>query len=131
MSKEVDSFGIDLDRFAKTIGVRLEDAVRKLAIDAYAQVTQRTPVDTGRARASWRLATGAPDTSVEEEGKGSYPVQRPSLPKTGGAPFTVYFITNNLPYVKALEDGHSQQAPLGMVAVTITSLKNAMYEAIK
>ena len=45
----------------------------------------------------------------------------------GPAPFfgkiTLY---NNLPYIEALEDGHSTQAAQGMVAVTLANLRAAL-----
>jgi hypothetical protein len=31
---------------------------------------------------------------------------------------TIY-LTNNLPYIRRLEEGYSQQAPAGMVALTV------------
>jgi len=31
----------------------------------------------------------------------------------------VIYLTNNLPYAQRLEEGYSQQAPAGMVALTI------------
>lgn len=37
-------------------------------------------------------------------------------------PFDVSFISNNLPYAEALENGHSKQAPEGMVSVTLAEL---------
>jgi hypothetical protein len=36
---------------------------------------------------------------------------------------TIYF-TNNLPYAQALENGHSNQAPGGMVGLTALMLRN-------
>ena len=40
---------------------------------------------------------------------------------------------NNLPYIEALENGHSQQAPLGMAAVTLAEVAaeiDAILEAV-
>jgi hypothetical protein len=31
----------------------------------------------------------------------------------------IWFITNNLEYIEPLEDGHSDQAPQGMMAVNL------------
>ena len=40
------------------------------------------------------------------------------------------FITNNVPYIIELEDGHSKrQAPAGMVAVTFANLNAMMFGA--
>jgi hypothetical protein len=40
------------------------------------------------------------------------------LVRGSGAGHTIY-IVNNLPYANALENGHSKQAPSGMVKVTL------------
>jgi hypothetical protein len=35
---------------------------------------------------------------------------------------TAIFITSNLPYMEALENGHSGQAPNGMVRITVAEI---------
>lgn len=42
----------------------------------------------------------------------------------------VGYITNNLPYAIALEFGHSHQAPLGMVRVTVARFQQIVEEAV-
>ena len=37
----------------------------------------------------------------------------------GAAIGDAIYITNNLPYAQVLENGHSQQAPTGMLAITV------------
>jgi len=82
---------------------------RKLALAIYAELTNVTPVDTGRARSSWRLTEGFIDPSTEE-GEGPFVPKPPNLPSDDGRLNKVYFITNNLPYINPLNDGHSTQA---------------------
>ena len=41
--------------------------IRRIAIEIYTRITLKTPVDTGRARASWNLSRGKPDLSVAGE----------------------------------------------------------------
>ena len=43
----------------------------------------------------------------------------------------VQFFTNNLPYAAALENGHSGQAPGGMVRVTVARFQQIVLEAIR
>lgn len=43
---------------------------------------------------------------------------------------TIY-ISNNLPYIVALEFGHSKQAPNGMVGVATANLKKKIDEAVR
>lgn len=85
-----------------------ENVHRKLALEIFAELTRKTPVDTGRARASWRLTANEIDTSVEPDGVSFSP---PSTSiKKGLDLSTTYHITNNLPYIVPLNEGHSSQA---------------------
>ena len=36
------------------------------------------------------------------------------------------WISNNLPYITALEDGHSKQAPAGMVALSLAEVSSGL-----
>jgi hypothetical protein len=42
----------------------------------------------------------------------------------------VHYIQNSLPYMQALEDGHSTQAPAGIVAVTEVEFQDYVQKAI-
>jgi hypothetical protein len=42
----------------------------------------------------------------------------------------VIWIYNNLPYIERLEFGHSQQAPLGMVRISIAEIETELYGAL-
>lgn len=91
---------------------------RVIAFDAYNGVTGMSPVDTGRFRASWNFSEGQPDVTVSEGGSFSFTFP-PNVPSK---PFPVYYITNALPYAEKLENGHSGQAPFGMVQITVSRL---------
>lgn len=41
-----------------------------------------------------------------------------------------FYITNSLPYAQALEDGHSSQAPAGMVGLTILDFQSIINKAV-
>jgi len=134
MAKGVVRFNRDLEKFAKKIDVEVGIAVRKIALDLYSRITRKTPVKTGRARASWNINAGKVDPSVFPEGQ--------AADKAAGArkhrqfkmphPFAKVFITNNLPYIKALEKGHSKkQAPLGMVKLSLIELKTFLDGVLK
>ena len=42
----------------------------------------------------------------------------------------VHYIQNSVPYIQALEDGHSRQAPNGMVALTQIEFKDFLTKAL-
>lgn len=116
-------FKAPIAAFAKLLNLTQETVVRVIAnelwigITAGARVSPGTPVDTGRARASWAMSEGTPSTLVPPEG--SYPDLPTFINPTGK---TNVFIVSNLDYIHALEHGHSDQAPQGMVRLTIAEV---------
>lgn len=110
--KNAFDFAADLEKIAKrfcTDSVR--DVAVATAVSLHSRITLKTPVDTGRARANWFVAEGAPRIATTE----SVTAQKP--PSLKGD--SVIYITNSLPYIVPLEYGHSKQAPAGMVRLSI------------
>lgn len=94
-------------------------AVKQAGIGALVEeLVAESPVRTGRFRASWRAATGAPNLSVAPAGLSSYPAPsgRSVARSVGrvGLRDTVY-VSNALPYARRLAFGWSRQAPSGWV----------------
>lgn len=115
------------NEISRIIEIDLETVHRKIAFDLFSGVVLKTPVDTGRARASWRVGIGAINTSVQSEGQkqpgaeaattaGSAALQNMTLDKP-------VWITNSLAYIGALEAGHSKQSPNGMVQLTLAEVR--------
>lgn len=94
----------------KVVGL-LENTVRKVALGTQAELSRATPVDTGRARSNWFGSVNTPARGTTQFTGGLRPmnVERFSVVSD------VIFITNNLPYIKPLNDGSSAQAPSGFV----------------
>ncbi len=100
---------------------------KKLAFEAFRRVILRTPVDTGRARGNWQASIGTPIGGILEiTSKGFAGAAAKQFAKVKDLkPFNVIFLTNNLPYILVLEGGdHSDQAPQGMVSVTLQELSS-------
>ena len=77
-----------------------------------------TPVDTGKARASWFITPGFPATKELPDGIYSRP-QEPDLSRYSKN-FTRWLIANTAHYLKYLnDDGHSKQAPAKFVESTV------------
>ena len=114
------------------------DTVRKkVALEIFTQVVQKTPVDTGRARGNWQISVGTDSTGKldrdDKKAKGSKPsFLSDEASKLGGCKGdeTIY-ISNNLPYIKNLEYGSSKQAPNGMVGITMANVKRNIDKFIK
>jgi hypothetical protein len=119
------SFADSVARFTKKAEAKVEMAVRKIAIDVFSEVVMMTPVDTGRARGNWQCKIGAiPNGTLElDDTAGTATIsaiQAEALNLRAGQPI---FLINNLPYIEALEHGHSSQAPSGMVRLTVQRWK--------
>jgi hypothetical protein len=83
-----------------------------------ARLKMKSPVLSGRFRASWTIGVGQVDTSVAPEPApgGTVAQAEPRIPaSTMGA---TYYHANSLPYARRLEYGWSKKAPGGMVRLT-------------
>jgi len=124
----VQSFNGDLKLFSKKTGVSAEVAVRKIALEIFDGVTAKTPVDTGRAKGNWNLSIGGMDSSIDDSATSTeqgIPAKAPRVSFTGG--IKPIYITNSLPYIYALEHGHSKtKAPKGMLSVTLNEIKASL-----
>lgn len=123
---EVREFILQLQAEAERTIAQIDQYQRALALHAFTRIVQRTPVDTGRARLSWNPSRDTPDETVPPPGQysaaaalGKAGMLRPSPQR-----LTDIHISSNLVYIGVLEDGHSQQAPAGMVAVTYAELQS-------
>ena len=142
------SFAEDIKKFAQKAGDNADLVVRKVVLDIGRSLVEKTPVGNpdlwqnpdnkpdgyvgGHARANWSHSIGA---LVNQEFK--------EIDATGGASIDrivgsvpvkaagkVHYIQNSLPYMQALEDGHSTQAPAGMVAITQTEFQDYIQKAL-
>ncbi|MDP1948716.1 MAG: hypothetical protein Q8L77_14585 [Nitrospirota bacterium] len=137
----------DLDKFAKQVGIDFDTVVKKVAFDLFTRIVQKTPVDTGRARASWNISIGEPVFTVAPDNQPAITEAdisaKASRALAAGRKLTEpVWITNNLPYIIVLEHGgypinpkkktgktkggFSVQAPHGMVALSIEEVKLKM-----
>jgi hypothetical protein len=134
------AFKGDLAAFAESMHVGLGLAVKKIVLDLHSEVTALTPVDTGRLRAAWMIGVGEAseetpddvpqailDKRAEQKAKGTDPgpiFGPPDPPDVSDIDGTQpVFLSNNLEYAEAIEDGHSQQAPNGMLKVAIATIE--------
>lgn len=123
MADNFRNFSIACDRFAAKMKLGVTTVQKRIAFDLYGRIIAKTPVDTGRARASWTIASGSPDRTVAAQGG----LPAPQIPLgLLVKPGETIWIANNLPYITALEDGHSKQAPSGMVALSIEEIRLKM-----
>lgn len=117
---------------AKAAGERLaHDGVnrvmRAVTLEGQRRIMEKTPVDTGRARANWNTTAGEADVATDE---GLTSADVASKQSAGAGTISKHdftkgesiFVANGLPYIEELENGSSKQAPNGMVELTLAEL---------
>lgn len=88
----------------------------------------------GRFRANWQIGLDAPATgeldAIDADGEPTKTKLAAEIERIGAG--HVVHITNNLPYGPRLEyDGHSSQAPQGMVRITVAEFQSIVDQAAK
>jgi hypothetical protein len=127
---QIDIVIADLDRFTR-------GEIVALAMNMDANLRESpplgTPIDTGWARANWVPSLGAPvvlDAKVKDPTPAQVSTRQAAADsglndvlswKKEDGPI---FIANNVPYIGALNNGHSPQSPRGFV-------QNALEKAVR
>jgi len=128
---ELFQFNKEIQDFAKTVPDKVTELQKKIVLEALRRLVQKTPVDTGRARGNWQVTIGNPaggqlDTT-DADGQATIAA---GLAAIAGLPdYQVVWISNNVDYIENLEHGHSQQAPEGMLSITIGELRTMFEKA--
>lgn len=129
------SFTTDLQKFAKKTNAKIDAVVKETVGQVALSLILKSPVGDpslwatkyppkgyrgGKFRANWQLGIGAINNvttnAIDPDGGATFDRITNDIPSNAGG--KVYFITNSLPYAIRLENGHSTQAPLGMVTLT-------------
>lgn len=115
-----------MNKLAASLDQKASDTAVKAATAILKDLTTVTPVDTSQALSNWQVGLGGPVTNKIP----------PYFPGLGGStadksaaaalragiaalqnkkPGVSIFISNNLPYIRRLNEGYSRQAPAGFV----------------
>ena len=125
-----------------------EKAIRAVAVEMFGEIISRTPVGNpaiwqsnnipkgytgGRLRGNWQATLNKPASGDLNriDKAGSYALNDVYRTSTQFKLDDSIFLTNNLPYAVAIEDGHSTQRPSGMVKTTIVSFKPTLNKLAK
>lgn len=138
-------FEANIDKFIKDdVPEKVVAFQRYVTIALLDQFIKRSPVGNpslwagpapagyvgGRFRSAWTAASGNKSDFAPEAGQSSYAVPNAADVVAKGTsaltPYQSVWISNNVPYAQRLEDGHSGQAPAGVVAVGIASVMGAL-----
>lgn len=141
----------DIVKFSKKAQEEQEDIIITALFQANDGIIGRTPVDKGRARGSWVPSIGSPSAAIGGKDKSGSSTKRKADSIARKSVGSVYFLTNNLPYIGVLEyggypvpvekgtwvkksqkyeilsqGGYSKQAPQGMLRVTVKEVSQKL-----
>jgi hypothetical protein len=126
-------FAESLAAFAEQAKEAIDDVFREVVIEIGTSVIRLSPVDTGRFKGNWQFTVGAPSNqsidTVDKAGHETIATLVAEVSKLEAG--QVAYIVNNLVYGVPLEYGHSDQAPAGMVQITLARFQQIVEEAIR
>ncbi len=135
--------------FEKALDVFIEEEVpdatllfqKKIAIELLSRIIDKNPVGNpdlwseaslpppegyvgGRSRSNWQVSITTPtEASIVGIDPTGVAANTAGLTEMAGAkPYGAIWIFNNVRYITKLEDGHSTQAPAGMVGVSLAEI---------
>jgi hypothetical protein len=139
------AFTLQLQQFAKKAAHNADLVVGKSVIGVAAEVDRRSPVGDaslwkskppkgyvgGRFRGNWQLGVNVVPTgetgAIDPAGAETQGRIIASIPEKASG--KLYSLVNNAPYGQALEQGHSGQAPQGIVGLTVIRWQAIVDEA--
>jgi hypothetical protein len=124
----VSAFVGALSTFALQGREAMDQVVREVVYQCGLTLVRLSPIDTGRFSSNWNYGLETPDTRYNAEEYNvrfvNYMGEMPN--KAGGY---THFITNATPYGPYLERGSSDQAPQGMVGLTVAAFSDIVHVA--
>ena len=142
----------DLDVWAKKIGTRADNIINKVCFGMSEAVIEQTPVwrgggrRGGTARGNWQPTLNSAAQGVldfqDEDGAAT---KQKAKEVSNGAAGNIFYLTNNLPYIRVLEyglypqgayktertkGGYSVQAPKGMVRIVAREFSRTVKEQV-
>lgn len=150
-------FSLPIKEWAKQQKLGIDVAVRSVVLGVGTSLVYRSPVGNrelwaenkaraakglpplpkgyvgGRFRANWQYGFNtAPNGELEAiDASGGVSIKRVESGASSNPAAGVHYIVNNLPYAQRLEDGHSTQAPDGMVGLTVVEFQSIADRAVK
>lgn len=139
------SFKGQLDAFARKADGNMALATKKILLDIGTRIIERTPVGDatlwqspppkgyvgGRARGSWQYSINVPEAKdtglIDPTGQAAI---AGIMAKINPVP-AIHYISSSLPYMQALENGWSSQAPAGMVGLVAVEFSNIVDVAVR
>lgn len=132
----INQFHGTIDKWIKSAGDGIEDVVRFTSEDILRDLVSGSPVDTGRFRGNWQITFNQVPlyalNRYDQVGSETIAAGDAEIAKyaKGSGVASIWF-SNMLIYANALEYGHSQQAPNGVMGIVALRLGVYIANAVK
>lgn len=126
MARSLLDLANDIDKLGGEISQAASDHAVKTALTIVGDLVYHTPVDTSQALSNWDVTIGAPmddphgpyvagkhGSTQQQSAAQALNVAKETLKNK--KPGEVIYIANNLPYIRRLNDGYSEQVPAGFI----------------
>lgn len=124
------SFESDWQKVSQKLDRVLSEGIRATLFEVGTAIIKETPVDTGRARGNWQASVNsAASGELSRTSEGAAIVQLSQ--EASAAIGNTFFFTNNVPYIRRLEYGYSDQAPQGMVRRNLQNFNRLLAKNLK
>lgn len=139
------TFTLQLREFAEKTQARADDLVGLVVTKIAQRLDMRSPVGDatywknpppkgyvgGRFRGNWQLGVDivpAGETGrIDPDGSQTLGAIIAEIPTEAAG--HVFWLANNVPYAQRLEEGHSRQAPTGLVGITVMEFESIVGQA--
>jgi hypothetical protein len=130
MARNLLSFANRMEKLANNVDKEASATASRVAIGILTHLVHVTPVDTSKALSNWQVSLNEPVSDALPpyyEGKGGSTKNSSAQATLSKAKITLakkkpgesIYLSNVLPYIQRLNDGHSQQAPVGFVELSV------------
>lgn len=125
-------FSLRIKQFVAQTKADIDTVIKKIALDCFSKIILRSPVDTGRFRGNWQVEIGEmpAGTVALDDKEGTAAISAAQAKILDLKAGDIIFLVNNLPYAWPLENGHSGQAPNGMVELTVIEYQKFVDDAV-
>lgn len=126
--KSISSFVLGVKRWTRKAQTRCDVLTAEANFEIGSRIILRSPVDTGLFRGNWQGSIGgkARGRLGDFDKTGLEAIARLQAVTKAMKAGDKFYFSNNLPYARALEYGHSKQAPVGMVRVTLSEFHSVV-----
>jgi hypothetical protein len=140
------SFAVRLQQITDKTNRSCDQVVRDIVTDIATSLDERSPVgdpalwknpppkgyEPGTFRGNWQLGVGVIPSGetgrIDPGGSETLDAIKASIPDHPAG--TIIYLANNVPYARPIEDGHSTQAPTGLVGRTAIEFQQYVDSAV-